>query len=332
MTEWVFAWPWLAALLPLPLLVRWLLPATQRRSPNALRVPFYHHFVDQAGQGLRYRRTILSLLGLIAWAMLVAAAMRPQHVGEAISLPISGRDLMLAVDISGSMDTQDMVLQGQATTRLLAVKTVVDEFIERRQGDRIGLILFGKRAYLQAPLTFDLTTVRTFLQEAAIGLAGKETAIGDAIGLSVKRLRDQIDANRVLILLTDGANTAGEVEPLRAADLAAAEDVKVYTIGVGADEMIVRSFFGNRRVNPSADLDEDTLRGIASKTGGRYFRARDTEGLAEIYQILDELEPLAEEQEVYRPVTELFHWPLLAALLLTFALVPLRVASTEYMA
>ncbi|GJM07946.1 MAG: hypothetical protein DHS20C11_02220 [Lysobacteraceae bacterium] len=332
MTDWSFAMPWVAALLPLPLLMRWLLPAARNSGPTAVRVPFYDHFADQGSTGQSKRAALIALLAALAWIALTAAAMRPQHVGEPISLPISGRDLMLAVDISGSMDTKDMVVAGATVTRLSTVKAVIDQFIERRQGDRIGLILFGKRAYLQAPLTFDLTTVRTFLQEAAIGLAGKETAIGDAIGLSVKRLRDQIDANRVLILLTDGANTAGEVEPLRAADLAAAEDVKVYTIGVGADEMVVRSFFGNRKVNPSADLDEDTLRGIASKTGGRYFRARDTEGLAEIYSILDQLEPLAEEQEVYRPVTELFHWPLLISLLLTSLLVVLRAGMTEQLA
>ena len=186
------------------------------------------------------------------------------------------------------------------------VKQVAGDFIERRAGDRVGLILFGRRAYLQTPLTFDRQTTRALLEESAIGLAGKETAIGDAIGLAVKRLREEPEQNRVLVLLTDGANTAGAVEPLKAADLAAAEGLKIYTIGVGADEMMVRSLFGSRRINPSADLDERALTAIADKTGGRYFRARDTRSLMQIYGILDELEPAAEEEDVLRPPAELY--------------------------
>jgi len=193
---------------------------------------------------------------------------------------------------------------------------VAGEFIQRRHGDRVGLILFGSRAYLQTPLTFDTETTATLLDESEIGLAGRETAIGDAIGLAVKRLRDDASSDRVLILLTDGANTSGEIQPLQAAEFAARDGLTVYTVGVGADEMMVRDFFGSRVVNPSADLDEDTLKQIAEQTGGRYFRARDVEGLEKIYEILDELEPVESDVEIIRPVDELFYWPMGIAYLL----------------
>ena len=180
-------------------------------------------------------------------------------------------------------------------------------------------MLFGSRAYLQTPLTCDTETTATLLEESEIGLAGRETAIGDAIGLAVKRLRADAASERVLVLLTDGANTSGEVQPMQATEFAAREGLRIYTVGVGADEMMVRDFFGSRVVNPSADLDEDTLRAIAERTGGAYFRARDAEALAEIYRRLDELEPVESDQEVIRPIDELFHWPLAGAFLLVLA-------------
>jgi Ca-activated chloride channel family protein len=308
------AWPWMLALLPMPWLLRWLLPEAQARGLQALKVPWYSA-VASARQGW-LKRPLLAALAALAWVLVVAAAARPQWVGEIENFPVTGRDLLLAVDISGSMDTQDMVLENRAVNRLLAVKQVAGEFIQRRRGDRVGLILFGSRAYLQTPLTFDTETTATLLAESEIGLAGRETAIGDAIGLAVKRLREDAASDRVLVLLTDGANTSGEVQPLQAAEFAARQGLTIYTVGVGADEMMVRDFFGSRVVNPSADLDEDTLRSIAERTGGQYFRARDTEALAEIYRLLDELEPVESDVEAVRPVDELFYWPLGAAYLL----------------
>ncbi|MBF8270608.1 MAG: BatB protein [Gammaproteobacteria bacterium] len=319
-----FEWPWLAAILPLPWLLRYLLQPVETSQEAALKVPFLQDFIDrQAGHRLRLRRWPLWIAAL-AWLLLVLASMRPLWLGDLIELPVSGRELMLAVDLSASMQEEDFILEGQAVNRLVATKKVAGEFIERRIGDRIGLILFGENAYLQAPMTQDRETVRTLLFEAAIGLAGKATAIGDAIGLAVKRLRERGETNRVLILLTDGANTAGAVQPLEAADLAAREGLKIYTIGVGADEMIVRSFFGSRRVNPSADLDEGTLRAIAEKTGGRYFRARDTAELDQIYQLLDELEPIAKDAKRFRPQQALYFWPLSGATVLTVLLLTLK--------
>jgi Ca-activated chloride channel family protein len=311
-----FVWPWVFAALPLPLLVMWLLPRAPEQTSAALRVPFYAALQAAVGDSHSGRSRLRLLLAALAWLLLVLAAARPQFLGEPLQLPVSGRDLLLAVDISGSMQIEDMVLGKQVATRLRAVKVVAGEFIEQRKGDRLGLILFGDQAYLQTPLTFDSNTVRTQLNESAIGLAGKRTAIGDAIGLAVKRLRSQPQENRVLILLTDGANTSGSVEPLRAADIAAAEGVRIYTIGVGADERIVQGLFGAQRV-VNTELDERSLTSIANKTGGRYFRARDIEELQNIYQLLDQLEPVSEDQETFRPVHELYSWPLSAALLIS---------------
>ena len=275
---------------------------------QALRVPWFAMMSESAAGWMK--KPLLTALAVFAWCLLVLAAARPQWVGEIETLPVTGRDLLLAVDISGSMDTQDMFLDDKAVNRLAVVKKVAGEFIQGRRGDRVGLVLFGSRAYLQTPLTFDTETTAILLDESEIGLAGRETAIGDAIGLSVKRLREDAASERVLVLLTDGANTSGEVQPMQATEFAAREGLKIYTVGVGADEMMVRDFFGSRLVNPSADLDEDTLKAIAERTGGAYFRARDAEALANIYEQLDELEPVESDQEAIRPVDELFYWPL----------------------
>ena len=315
-------WPLVLLLIPLPLLVYLALPARAQQQQAALRVPMIEDFQlggEQADKIESYRWR--QLLSLLAWLLLVFAASRPQWLGDSIAIPISGRDLVLAVDLSDSMRTADFKIEGKQVNRLQATKQVASEFIERRRGDRLGLILFGTQAYLQAPLTFDSKTVNRLLQESAIGLAGERTAIGDAIGLAIKRLDLESDNSRVLVLMTDGANTAGEVTPLKAAQLAASRGLKVYTIGIGADEQIESTWFGLRRTNPSAQLDEKTLRAIASLSGGRYFRARDTEELAKIYALLDELEPLPRDTQSLRPVRALFVWPLAFALVLAALLV-----------
>lgn len=323
--------PWVLLLLPIPLLVyRFIRPsnATCQQDDHGVIVPFYTQLAQapKNDHALRRHSIMRSVLLTLIWSLLVLAAAKPQWVGEPQALPTSGRDLLLAVDISGSMEEQDMRINNRAVSRIVAVKKVVSDFIDQRQGDRIGLILFGSNAYLQTPLTFDTHSVNQFLQEAQVGFAGKDTAIGDAIGLAVKRLKNtssdkaaELGNSKVVILLTDGENTAGEVEPLQAAKLAAKIEAKIYTVGIGADEMIVRSFFGNRRVNPSAALDEETLTAIASTTGGLYFRARNTEDLNKIYQELDKLEPTEKEPEWLRPIQSLFMWPLGFALVLSLA-------------
>jgi len=310
-----FALPWLFLLLPVPFLVMKFVPPAPIHTPSALRIPFFIGLQAGLVQHKRSRSPIWLPLAAFTWLVLLTSAARPQLIGESISIPMSGRSLMMAVDISGSMQEPDMFIGSKRVTRLTAVKAVASEFIEKRKGDRIGLILFGSNAYLQAPLTFDRKTVNILLNEAQIGLAGKKTAIGDAIGLAVKRLREQPEASRLLIFLTDGANTAG-IEPMKAADLAAQEKIKIYAIGIGGGERIVQTPFGRQRVGGS-DLDEDNLKAIASKTGGQYFRAKDVEGLLKIYALLDKIEPISNDELNYRPVNELYHWPLAIALLLS---------------
>ena len=318
-------WPLVLLLIPLPLLVYLALPSSPLQQA-ALRVPVIDDFRlgEMQADEVKPRRW-RQWLGLLAWLLLVLAASRPQWLGESIAIPVSGRDLMLAVDLSDSMRTGDFKIGDQQVNRLQATKRVASKFIERRRGDRLGLILFGTQAYLQAPLTFDSTTVNRLLQESAIGLAGERTAIGDAIGLAIKRLDLESDNSRVLILMTDGANTAGEVTPLKVAQLAAERGLRIYTIGIGADEQIETTWFGIRRTNPSAQLDEKTLRTIAGLSGGQYFRARDSAELEHIYGLLDELEPLPRDTQNLRPIQALFMWPLAMTLLLVAILVTPRI-------
>ena len=316
-------WPVFFAL-PLPLLFRVMLQETGAQEAHALRTPFFQQWLslDNEFEGKSSSRRLRALLMILLWLALVTAAARPQYVGEAIDLPSSGRDLLLAVDISGSMEATDLQLSGKKVSRLDVVKAVLDDFIERREGDRIGLILFGEQAYLQTPLTFDRDTVKTMLNESAIGLAGaSRTAIGDGIGLAVKRLQQRQVDSRVLILLTDGQNNTGAVSPIKAAELASQVGIKIYTIGVGAERMVVDSFFGKRTLNPSKDLDEDTLVAVAEATDGRYFRARNTQELEEIYALLDTIEPVEDDPETFRPVKSLFYWPLGLALALGLLLI-----------
>lgn len=310
-----FSWPWLFLALPVPLLVYFLIPAKQK-SHSQVFAPSLMMLAEQGQSASQKPSKIMYLLMALAWIALVTAAARPVFVGEPKPITETDRNMMLAVDISGSMAEEDMAFRGRLINRLQAVKAVLSEFIAKRKGDRLGLILFGSKAYIQTPLTFDLATLEQLLNEAALGLAGKQTAIGDAIGLGVKRLQSLPESNRVLILLTDGQNTAGEVEPLQAAKLAEQAGVKIYTIGIGADELVVQGFFGPRRVNPSRDLDEATLTEISKLTGGQYFRARNLEELDQIYTLLDDLEEIEVEQQVIRPEKSLFHYPLLVALIL----------------
>lgn len=318
-------WPLLLLLAPLPLAMKFIAP--KKRVEAALRVPFYQHASElEQHNRLSIGKRPAKLFALWAmWLSCVFAATNPQWVGEPMSMPSSGRDLLMAVDISGSMEQTDMALNGQRITRLMAVKKVIGDFATRRSTDRLGLILFGAQAYLQAPLTYDRQTVNELLQEAQIGFAGRETAIGDAIALAVKRLRDRPDSSRVLVLLTDGANTAGVLAPDKATELAQKAHIKIYTIAFGAESMEVPGLFGSRTINPSRDLDEPTMIAIAEKTGGKYFRARNLEELDQIHRELDQLEPIEIEAEMFRPVQTLFYWPLGFALLLSLLMAILSI-------
>ena len=293
-----FLWPWVFFIVPLPFIIRLLSPKTSASNDAALHVPYLQDFQLKASTTATLSRRWGFLIYLLVWFALVTAAARPQWIGELIELPISGRDIMLAIDLSNSM-SQRFNYGSRSVTKLQATKVVAGDFINKRVGDRIGLILFGAQAYVQAPLTFDRATVITLLSEAVPGLAGRSTAIGDAIGLAVKRLNDESE-EQVLILLTDGVSNSGEIQPEKAAELAAKKDLKIHTIGVGS--------------RGSRDLNEATLKTIARQTGGKYFRAHDVKELQDIYRLIDQLEPVEKDTQSYRPTWSLFYWPLSGAL------------------
>ena len=325
-----FVWPWFYLILPLPFLYRKLRRSANSESPYLESTILLsiaetqNRLVSSTSQ-----RRLLILLLIIAWLSLVTAIARPVNIGDPVALPTTGRDFLLAVDISGSMEREDMIINGRQVNRLYAVKSVVSEFVNTREGDRLGLILFGERAYLQTPLTFDTKTLQDLLIEAQIGFAGNGTAIGDAIGLSVKKLKERPDSNRVLILLTDGSNTAGVLSPSEASDIAKKAKVKIYTIGIGDGRQRNQGLFGQTLVNQNNDLDERTLTAIADLTGGKYFRARDPRELRSIYDQLNKLEPIDQDEELLRPITSLFHWPLALFLTCSLLIILIRLFSDK---
>jgi Ca-activated chloride channel family protein len=311
-----FAWPWLLLLLPLPLLVYFLPQKRNSRISAALITP---QLLPASSVNLTTSTSKKSPLVILSlcWLLGVLALSQPQWLGETIDIPTEGREMMIAVDLSGSMQIEDMSLRGSTVNRLDMLKEVLGNFIKRRVGDRLGLILFADDAYMQTPMTFDRATVKQMLDESELGLVGRKTAIGDAIALAVKRFDAKQKSNKILLLLTDGQNTAGKITPEQALELAIAKDVTIYSIGIGADVMLQKSLFGTRRVNPSSELDEKTLTKLAQQTGGKYFRAKDSEGMELIYSLLDQLEPIEQDQQQMRPLTALFYWPLSLAFLLS---------------
>ncbi len=318
----VFAVPWILLLLPLPLLTWFLLPTIKTAQNQALHAPFLRYMKELMADhafSLRAYARHYSLAALL-WICLVVAAAGPQWLGKPMDIARSGRNIMLAVDISGSMQLTDMTLNGQELSRFNAVQLIAKQFIQKRKGDRIGLILFGSKAYLQTPLTFDRDTVINRLEDSSVGLAGQLTALGDGIALAVKHLKDLPENNRVLIVLTDGVSNSGQFSPLDAATLAQNYHIKIYSIGFGADQLLVPGALGLRNVNPSADLDETTLQLMATKTGGQYFRAKSMASLDQIYNQINQLEPIAQDRVNYRPETALYPWPLAVAFFIAFAL------------
>jgi Ca-activated chloride channel family protein len=315
-----FAYPWFALLAPLPLLV-WLLPKVASQHQPAIRAPFSGRWraLSEAQTTTFSQAWISQMVLALIWCCLLLAATRPQWIGEPIELPNSGRDLMLAIDLSGSMQIEDMQVGNSLVSRITAVKAIAADFAARRTGDRLGLILFGTKAYVQAPLTFDTKTVRQFIEESQLGFAGEDTAIGDALGLAIKRLRERPAESRVLILLTDGQDTASTVNPMEAASLAAEMGVKIYTIGISRR-------LGTGR-NTSGEVDEALMTAIATSTGGRYFRARTPAELQEVYAILDQLEPVEQATSTFRPVQALSWLPLLVAFALSLLLLLFRASS-----
>ncbi len=308
------AYPWALAALPAPLLVYWLLPPHRERT-SALRVPFFDRMVEAAGLEARAGSVVLDrrLLQIacmtLVWALLVVGLAKPQWVGEPIVRTEAARDVMLAIDLSGSMDYADFPgEEGRNVRRLTAVQRVVDRFVAARESDRVGLIVFGNRAYLQLPFTRDLETARKLVGLMEVGMAGPQTAVGDAIGLAIHAFEESEVEERLLILLTDGNDTASKMTPINAAEIARLAGVEIHTIGVGDPEA-----GGEDRV------DFATLETVASRGGGRFFNAEDEASLAEVYQRIDELAPADVKTESWRPRRSLVHWPAGAAVLLGLA-------------
>lgn len=301
-------WPWMLLLLPLPWLIARFAPPAARG--DAIELPLSLTSLAGVEEQARQRPWI----ALLAWFALLIAASRPIWLGDPVALPASGRDIVLAVDLSGSMDERDISYQGRTVQRLAVVQAVAGEFLERRVGDRVGLVLFGERAYLQSPLSLDRPTTRQLLDEAEVGLAGQKTAIGDAIGMSVKHLLAAgRNDDKVVILLTDGESNAGHLGPLKAAELAAQSGVRVHTIGFSGEQTIRLGPFVQSRQSP---IDAQTLKRVAETTGGRFFTAQSVAALEQIYALLDEIEPVEVASLSFRPQTALFYWPLSMALLL----------------
>lgn len=310
-----FAWPWALLALLLPLLVHALLPAVAGSREPALRVPWGERLHRIAAGGMTgVVAKGMPWLAYLAWCLLCIAAARPQQLGAPIAPPQVGRELMLAVDLSASMGEEDMEIGGRIVDRLTAAKAVLADFLDRRVGDRIGLIVFGDRAYALTPLTLDRDSVREQLAGSVVALAGRATAIGDAIALATKRLQRQPAGERVLILLTDGVNTAGSLDPQKAAQIAHDNGIRIHTIAFGGAGSAV-SVFGFQLPMGGDEVDEAGLQRIAATTGGKFFRARDTEALAGIYAQIDRLEPLARQGAAVRPRIERYPLPLGAGLL-----------------
>jgi Ca-activated chloride channel homolog len=311
-------WWWMLFLLPLPMVVYRFFPPIKQKAAIPL------HYLPPIDQLNKPNDWLVKLLACLIWLLVIVAAARPVWFGEPITTQPKHRDLMLVVDLSYSMSKQDMRNGDEYVDRLTAVKQVLGPFIEQRKGDRLGLILFADHAYLQTPLTFDRKTVAEQLSQTILRLIGTNTAIGEGIGLATKNFIDSDAPQRVMILLSDGSNTAGILDPLEAAKIAKKYHATIYTVGVGAGEMEVNELFMTRKVNTAQDLDEKTLKTIAQETGGQYFRARDQKELAAIYDTINQLEPVQQASQTWRPQIEWFSYPLVLAHLLSIILLVMR--------
>jgi len=288
------------------------------RSP-VMGVPTVARFGGIARSTALKMMWVMPVLKFTALALMVIALARPQWGTQRINILTEGINIILAVDISESMAALDFKQEGKVVNRLQAVKGVIHDFVGKRSGDRIGLVVFGTHAYTQVPMTRDYGTIDTILDKIKIGAAGKSTAIGDAMGISLKRLKDIKSPSHVIILLTDGRSNTGELSPAAAADIAAQRGVKVYTIGVGtkgrAPFLIRHPLLGERYVYQQVDIDEATLKSIAEKTGGVYFRAENTKGLKEIYAAIDAMEKSRVKTRTYAEYREFYLYFLVPALI-----------------
>jgi len=306
-----FAYPLAFLALALPLVAWWLLPP-QRERVSALRVPFFEQIAEAAGSEARAgavimrRRHLQVFVAVLVWILLVAGIAKPEWVGEPIVRTEAARDIMLALDLSGSMDYHDFPGEdGSDVSRFEAVQRVVDRFVAERENDRIGLIVFGTKAYVQLPFTRDLDTARALVDLMAVGMAGPKTALGDSIGLAIRSFETSELDDRLLILLTDGNDTASMMTPINAADIAQLNGVEIYTIGIGDTQAT-----GEDRV------DFDTLAAIARRTGGDFYNAEDEAALDAVYRRIDQTAVADVRTQSWRPRESLVHWPAGSALVL----------------
>ena len=314
-----FLWPFSIFALLLPFFVWYFMrPLSQENGEQALCVPFFKAFRDQYKPSV-YSHSIFSVfLFALGFIGLTIAAMRPVSYKDSVAMPVTGRQMMLVLDVSGSMAQADFVWNGRRTTRLNAVQNIAHDFIENRTGDAVGLTIFGTEAYLYAPLTLDTKTAAQMLKEIGVGIAGEKTAIGDALLVALKQMKDIPSDKKVIILLSDGYANAGHVLPEEAITKAKEMSVKIHTIGMGAEERIVQTFFFAQQINPSADLDEALLKKMAADTGGNYYRVKTSEDLKKVYDDLNKIEPTELDGQTIRPQVELFWIPLLCSMILFF--------------
>ncbi len=328
-----FHWPWIALLLPLPLLVYWLwprrLPSGRERPLEGRQTTLLHPAIERLQQSFQSRRprspltgVLHALLLMLLWLLLLLALMRPQWLEPYTELKTPGYDLMIAVDASRSMTALDFTQDGRPVSRMAVLKGVLDRFIESREGDRVGLVIFGSQAFVQSPLTFDRNAVRSMVRAMEPGMAGDATAMGDAMALAIKRLRERPEGSRVLLLITDGDSNAGLIPPQLAARLAVAEGVRLYTIGVGSlqEEVPILAHDGQYRMERDMIMQEDLLIRLSQATGGAYFRATDSDMLEIFSQRIAALEQSEVEQVTTLIPTPLYRWPLGAALLILLLL------------
>ena len=294
-----FATPWAFLALPLPLLVYLYWSRQQADEAAALYVPFFNKLSAHLPPLSSTQNSSL-IAQVLIWVLLIIAASGPRYIGPPHALDRQGHSILLVLDVSGSMAIDDFIVNGRRSTRMHVVKQTANEFVQARKEDQIGLILFGSQAYLQTPLTFDKQTIHERINDATVGLAGNSTSMGDALGLAIKHLKNTHQKGRIVILLTDGANNSGVLPPLKAADIAHDNLVKVYTIGLGSDYQ----------------FDEKTLKTIAEKTDGLYFNANDLASLETTYQRINAMETITQDAALVQPKREYYPWPLALALLI----------------
>lgn len=297
-------YPWILAALPLPWLV-WQIFQPYKTQSKSVRIPFFSRLVDaagarpEAGATVVKKNTFQVVVAVGVWILLLLAATKPMYIGDPVEKELAARDVMLAVDISGSMETVDFATaEGKTIERLAAVKEVLRKFIADREKDRIGLIVFGSRAYVQVPFTLDLSAAQELLNSVRVGMAGPQTALGDAVGLAISTFERSDVAQRMLIILTDGSDTASKMTPLNAAAIAAQNDVRIFTIGIGDPDAA-----GEQRV------DFEVLQKVAKRASGKFFTPDDQESLLQVYQEIDAAMPRETKTLSFRPKRSLLHWP-----------------------